>query len=90
MRTPAIFKRIPYSLKIVILIVLITKVLVFSLGFAVTYMNEGAAPPLSIIMRQFSHWDSPHYIDIAENGYVNDGEQRLFIVFFPLYPFLIS
>jgi Gpi18-like mannosyltransferase len=52
-------------------------------------MNEGAAPPLSIIMRQFSHWDSPHYIDIAKNGYVNEGEQSFFIVFFPLYPVLV-
>lgn len=89
MKTPAIFKKIPYSLKIVLLITLIVKVFIFSLGFAVSYMNEGAAPPLSIIMRQFSHWDSPHYIDIAKNGYVNEGDQVFFIVFFPLYPVLI-
>jgi len=89
LKTPAIFKKIPYSLKIVLLITLIVKVFIFSLGFAVSYMNEGAAPPLSIIMRQFSHWDSPHYIDIAKNGYVNEGDQAFFIVFFPLYPVLI-
>jgi hypothetical protein len=89
LKTPAIFKKIPYSLKIAILIFLIVKIFVFSLGFAVTYANEGAAPPLSILTRQFDHWDSPHYIDIAKNGYVNEGEQRLFIVFFPLYPLLI-
>jgi Gpi18-like mannosyltransferase len=40
-------------------------------------------------MRQFYHWDSPHYIDIAKNWYGNEGEQRLLIVFFPLYPVLI-
>ena len=89
MKVSSIFKKIPYSLKIAILIALIAKVFIFSLGFAVTYVNEGASPPLSIIMRQFSHWDSPHYIDIAKNGYVNEGEQRLFIVFFPLYPLLV-
>ncbi|MGC8832347.1 MAG: hypothetical protein ACP5PQ_07190, partial [Thermoproteota archaeon] len=38
---------------------------------------------------QFCHWDSPHYIDIAKNWYVNVGERRFFIVFFPLYPLLI-
>lgn len=65
------------------------KIFVFSLGFVVTCANEGVAPPLSILMRQFDHWDSPHYIDIAKNGYVNEGEQRLLIVFFPLYPLLI-
>jgi hypothetical protein len=40
-------------------------------------------------MNQFTRWDSPHYIDISKNWYVNHGEQRFFIVFFPLYPILI-
>ena len=31
-------------------------------------------------------WDARHYIHIIENGYVAAGEERLFIVFFPLYP----
>jgi hypothetical protein len=85
----SILKKIPHSLKIAILIVLIVKVFVFSLGFAVTYLNEGPSPPLSIVMRQFYRWDSSNYIDIAKNWYVNEGEQRFFIVFFPLYPVLI-
>ena len=89
MKTPAILKKIPYSIKIVILIIVIVKLFIFSLGFTVSYIDDGPAPPLSIIMRQFSHWDSPHYIDIAQNGYVNEGDQRFFIVFFPLYPALI-
>ena len=33
-------------------------------------------------------WDARHYVDIIENGYVADGDARLFIVFFPLYPML--
>ena len=33
-------------------------------------------------------WDAPHYIDIIRNGYVTEGEGRLFIVFFPFYPML--
>ncbi len=89
LKTPAIFKRFPYSLKIAILTVLIVKIFIFSLGFVVTCTNEGVTPSLSVLMRQFDHWDSPHYIDIAKNGYVNQGEQRLLIVFFPLYPLLI-
>ena len=77
------------SIKPVLLIALVTKALIFSLGFIVTYLNEGPSHPLSIVMRQFCRWDSPHYLSIAENWYVNVGEQRLFIVFFPLYPVLI-
>lgn len=36
------------------------------------------------------HWDGPHYIEIAKNGYQTSGEPALFIVFYPLYPFLIK
>ena len=33
--------------------------------------------------------DSQHYLNIAQNGYVSTGDDRLLIVFFPLYPLLI-
>ena len=31
-------------------------------------------------------WDARHYVNIIENGYVAVGDDRLLIVFFPLYP----
>jgi len=82
--------RIPYPVKVAIPSSLVIKFLIFSLGFVVTWLNQGPSSPLSIVMNQFYRWDSPHYIDIAKNWYVNVGEQRLFIVFFPLYPALIK
>jgi hypothetical protein len=87
-RAPPILERIPKSIKIVILIILLSKFLVFGLGYSVTYIAEGPAPPLSILMNQFYHWDSLHYMAIAENGYVNHGEDQKNLVFFPLYPLL--
>lgn len=33
--------------------------------------------------------DSRHYLSIAENGYVNTGDDRLLIVFFPFYPLVV-
>lgn len=33
--------------------------------------------------------DSQHYLNIAQNGYVSTGDDRLLIVFFPLYPYLV-
>lgn len=39
----------------------------------------------------WTRWDSSHYLNIAQNGYqgaVEDG-QHLFLVFYPLYPWLI-
>lgn len=40
----------------------------------------------------WNRWDAPNYIDIASKGYagcVEDG-QHLFLVFFPLYPWLLK
>ena len=34
--------------------------------------------------------DAPHYIAIAENGYVNTGEDKVFLVFLPFYPLIIK
>ena len=44
-------------------------------------------------LERWNYWDGPHYIDIARDGYVttdiHSHDQRLWIVFFPLYPWLI-
>lgn len=40
----------------------------------------------------WNKWDAPHYINLAEKGYggyVENGE-HLFLVFFPLYPWLLK
>ncbi|MGI6172544.1 MAG: mannosyltransferase family protein [Christensenellales bacterium] len=34
-------------------------------------------------------WDAPHYLSLAENGYVNTGDARFHIVFYPLYPLCV-
>jgi Gpi18-like mannosyltransferase len=89
LKTPTVLNKIPYSLRIVIAIILSTKLLVFILGFIAFYYSRGPAPPLSILMNQFYHWDSLYYISIAKEWYVNQGAQQNFIAFFPLYPILI-
>ena len=40
--------------------------------------------------RLWVHWDARHYLGIAANGYTNVGDDRLRLVFFPLYPFLMA
>ena len=37
----------------------------------------------------FAQWDAKHYLAIAKNWYQAVGEERVLIVFFPLYPILI-
>jgi Gpi18-like mannosyltransferase len=86
-------QKIPKSVKIAIVIVIAAKLLVFSLGYAAAYTDRGPGSPLEILITQFAKpgaaQDSLHYIDIAKNWYVNSGDARNFIVFFPLYPILI-
>ncbi|HEX8291934.1 MAG TPA: mannosyltransferase family protein [Pyrinomonadaceae bacterium] len=37
----------------------------------------------------WNRWDAPHYLDIARAGYVSAGVEARWIVFFPLYPWLV-
>src|SRR5688500_600593 len=36
----------------------------------------------------WNRWDAPHYLDIARMGYVSEGVEARWIVFYPLYPWL--
>lgn len=37
----------------------------------------------------WNRWDAPHYLDIARVGYVSQGVEARWIVFYPLYPWLV-
>ncbi|MGD0643446.1 MAG: glycosyltransferase family 39 protein [Candidatus Bathyarchaeia archaeon] len=85
----SLIHKISQSAKLAIFIVVLAKIIVLAIGYLVTYLNTGPAPPLTIVMSMFNHWDAPHYVDIAKYWYVNTGDAANFIVFFPLYPILI-
>ncbi len=62
-------------------------VLVSVLG---TYLFSLFLAQNTSFLDKWNRWDAPWYIDIAQKGYVNEGESRFFIVYFPFYPFLIK
>ena len=37
----------------------------------------------------WNRWDAPHYLDLARAGYVSTGVEARWIVFYPLYPWLV-
>lgn len=37
----------------------------------------------------WNRWDAPHYLDLARAGYVAGGVEARWIVFYPLYPWLV-
>ncbi len=93
LKIQAWYAKIPYSLKVAVLVALVAKLAVFALGYATAYMsavNAGSSTqPLGLFMGMFANWDAPHYMYIAQHWYTNQGDAANFIVFFPLYPVLI-
>jgi hypothetical protein len=81
---------------------LVTKLGVLAIGYVALWVATGAQPgPLD----PWHRWDAPHYTDIAVFGYMADdpgnlsapgyrqvypGDLDLYIVFFPLFPWLIA
>jgi Gpi18-like mannosyltransferase len=37
----------------------------------------------------WNRWDAPHYLDIERDGYVSEGVESRWIVFYPLYPWAV-
>jgi hypothetical protein len=84
LKVSALFERIPKSIKIVILIIILSKLLIFSIGYATTFNSnpqnilntpQGTVPstPLNILMYQFAKplapHDTYHYLYIAQHWY---------------------
>lgn len=72
-------------------IIIIAVVMIFG-SYLISYVSYESllnrTPPSLLTM--WNSWDSPHYLDIAENGYRHFGDEMwIRIVFFPFYPFLI-
>ncbi|XHH09478.1 MAG: glycosyltransferase family 39 protein [Candidatus Bathyarchaeia archaeon] len=79
--------KISHDAILAILIVVVAKILVFTVGLAANALAGSVSA--STLFTMFNRWDAPHYLDIAQNWYVNTGDPANFIVFFPLYPILI-
>ncbi len=69
--------------------VLVTKLLVLGFGAAVAALAGYPMRGMGDVLAVWNRWDAPHYLDLARYGYESEGERRLFIVFFPLYPWLV-
>lgn len=61
-------------------------------GYIVGYIVIGMedASIRDVIRETHNRWDATNYEYLAEHGYTDEGHERLFIVFFPLYPLLVG
>ncbi len=82
--------RLHPTLQLLIALVLF-RVFLFLLAYLISQLQQGYTGGLFDNLGIWNQLgtDSQHYLNIAEYGYVNSGDDRLLIVFFPLYPALV-
>lgn len=74
----------------VALLTLASRLALFVLAYAMYRLfAAGEDGFLASLESLWVHWDVRHYLGIAESGYTAVGDERLRLVFFPLYPLLM-
>jgi hypothetical protein len=77
---------------IILVVALKALLLVFGVVGYTLMTNQWVGSPYGWL-EKWNHFDGPHYLDIARDGYVttdlHSKDQRLWIVFFPLYPWAV-
>ena len=69
---------------------LISRLALYALAYAMyRLLGMGSDGLLESLAPLWTHWDTRHYIGIAQEGYTAVGDERLRLVFFPLYPALM-
>ena len=68
---------------------ILSRLAIYGLAYAMHRAMGGEGTLAGTLQRLWIHWDTRHYIGIAENGYTAVGDERLQLVFFPLYPLLM-
>lgn len=85
------FKRPEWLNRQVVLTILVIKFVILLFGAqAFRTVNDLPIDAKNSFLGIWARWDATHYLNIAANGYTAVGEDRFLIVFFPLYPALIS
>ncbi|MBP3428108.1 MAG: hypothetical protein J6M47_07600 [Clostridia bacterium] len=66
-----------------------SRLLIYLIAWAMHRAGGWSGGFLETLEPLWSRWDTRHYVSIAQSGYVNAGDERLQIVFFPLLPWLM-
>jgi Gpi18-like mannosyltransferase len=75
----------------VIATVMVTKALTLLFGIhAFEVLENRSVDSAGGVLGIWNRWDASHYLKLAEQGYTAVGDDRFLIVFFPMYPLLVS
>ena len=74
----------------IVILAALSRVILYGVAFLASriYIDSGGSF-LGALPNLWQRSDAPHYVAIAENWYVNTGEDRVFLVFLPFFPILI-
>lgn len=64
----------------------LSRLIMYGGGAFMAWQNGEAGDYFSYFESYWTRWDAQHYLGLIENWYVNEGDPRYHIVFFPLYP----
>ncbi len=68
----------------------VSRVLLYGWSWLTMCWQMGSWQPIiNHLPRLWVQWDAYHYLALADNWYVNEGNNRLMLVFFPLFPVLV-
>ena len=76
------------SLREIAFIVLISIAGTFLFSYVAYVVTRDTFPPS--FLQIWNHWDTHHYLHIAQGGYHGTGDRTYLIAFLPLYPLLIK
>lgn len=68
---------------------LATRLMIYAAAYVMMRLSGVEGGLIDSLRRLWLHWDTRHYIGIAEEGYTAVGDERLRLVFFPLFPLLM-
>jgi hypothetical protein len=78
-----------FDRRIVALVLAVKFVVLIYGGQAFTILGDKRTGSLYGWLEIWNRWDAPHYLDLARDGYVSEGLGARWIVFYPLYPWLV-
>ena len=68
-----------------------TRLIIYFMGYTgVVFLEKKDMSFIQSFSNIWSKWDANHYLYLAQNWYTAEGEPRLYIVFYPLYPVIIK
>ncbi len=70
-------------------VVLLSRIAVYVVMYILSMSVHGYEGGLLNNIHLWLKGDAPHYMNIAENGYMSEGDDRVLIVFFPMYPIMV-